>query len=597
MKNNNIALTAINTKDGSPTIYRTEACTLIVTLINETSDVINLQPGQTSLFIEIPDITASELKSTIITADNWSIDIEDTIIELTYDGTIPVPWANNGKLIFTIAGLKTDAQPQTGNLQVNTMGFNPKIPSQLFTPITISNPPVHGNANLHDVLQIQADNGGTIFISPISEGNILEKLENELLINIKNISDAPLHTTKGESSKKNPRIEVTFVYGSTIGCLTPCNMEEGGTSAWDIHAAVSYKTPEYGWVAHQPQQSGDTPCPQWIFQPESTNTGLIGSGPNANITLSFSQIVAVTPPGHTQVLLHFIDFMKDDTTPYDDAVFVIDMVKKAPPTDSGGIYFYSMDNNIDVYDPNATKNIEFKWVTFNVAKIEINLDNTILPLYTKEYHTSSLLKQDQKLISLKVGTKDISIVTLTAYNTLGHILNKIQFILSIRKFFFTDPRDNNTYNGVRIGNRIWMTQNLACDKVLSKKCKEAENGRLYSWESAQPPTSSDGWKLPTPDDWEDLLKSCPASTTPYAWLIKDGKSGFNALLGGYTQPGFPGNRVEGIIGRYWLNKEDGLSHSYTVSFNSIYHSVLYDDDVKMSKNSFVAVRYVKIVKE
>lgn len=592
-KDNNIALTVINTKDGSPTIYRTEVCKLMVTIINETSDVINLQPGQTCLYIEIPGITTDELKSTIITADNWNIDIDDTIIELTYTDTGQTQWTNNGKLTVTIDGLKTDAQPQTGNLQVNTTGFNPQIPSQLFAPITISNPPKHGNANLHDVLQIKADNGGVIFISPISENSKLEKLENELLLNIKNISDAPLYsTTKGEPSKKSPRIEVTFVYGSTIGCLTPCNEGEGGTYAWDIHGAVFYKTPEYGWVAHQPQQSGNNPCPKWVFQPESTNIGLIGSGPNANITLAFSHIIAVTPPGHTQVLLHFIDFMKNDTTPYDDALFVLDIVKKSPPQERGIINFYCETPVLIASSKQEIIKLPLKWTAYYVDKVDIIIHSPVIAHYSIEpYPTHHLpVLKDRKNIDLSGIIQDtVCLTTIQAYDSSGTFLNSKQFSVVIKSKIFTDPRDGKSYPTITVNDQIWMAEDLIYNTNQgSQPVEKRKPDRVYNWEAAQSPVPLSGWRLPTRKDWENLINA--HQNTPYDQLIKGGISGFNAVLNGFhTQ----GNSLSfNKKGMYWTADEESEKAGFVV-FSSTNHTVSVKKDLTIEKSDFLSVRYVK----
>lgn len=589
MKNNNIALTAINTKDGSPTIYRTEVCKLIVTLINETSEVINLQPKQTYLYIEIPGITVNELKSTIIAADNWNIIINDATIELSYIGTASTQWSINGELTITIDGLKTNAQPQTGNLQVNTDGFEPEIPSQLFTPIAISNPPKCGNANLHDVLQVQADNVGTIFISTVSENRILEKLENELLLNIKNISDAPLYTTKGESSKKNPRIEVTFVYGNTIGCLTPCNEEKGGTFAWDIHAAISNKTPEYGWVAHQPQQSGDTPCPKWIFQPESTNIGLIGTGSNANITLSFSQIVAVTPPGHTQVLLHFIDFMKDETTSYDDAVFVIDMVKKAPPQERGIINFYCETPILKATSKQSTVKVPLKWTAYYVDKVDIILHSPVIahkPIPPYPNHHLPIIK-DQVEIDLKGILQDtICMATIQAYDRSGTFLNSKQFSVVIKSEIFTDPRDGKSYPTIIVKDQIWMAEDLKY--VTSRGSLPVEKrklDRLYNWEAAQSPSPLSGWRLPTLEDWKKLIQFYD-----YKQLIDGGTSGFNAVLNGFYSEGI--HLSFNVRGLYWTAEEKGIKAGFA-GFNSKNKTASVHEDLIQEKSDFLSVRYVK----
>jgi len=56
---------------------------------------------------------------------------------------------------------------------------------------------------------------------------------------------------------------------------------------------------------------------------------------------------------------------------------------------------------------------------------------------------------------------------------------------------FTDERDNKKYKWVRVGNQIWMAQNLAfkaesgCSPFRWKKRKAEKEGYLYEWETAQ----------------------------------------------------------------------------------------------------------------
>lgn len=581
---NRISLTAINAQEGLPVIYRNTSCQLEITLTNETGDEISLQQDKSTLDIVVPKISADEIAAATITLDKWNTQIDSTYIQLIYTGEDGAKWLNNGKISIMIGNLKTVAQPAEENIQVNVSGFIPRQrSSQLFTPIVISNPAKPGNIKLEDNLQVNCDSRNLVYISSNPD---IQKLENELLINIKNTGAVPLYTG---TKKIQPRIEATFIYGNTIGCLTPASEEEGGNYAWDIHASVPYKPAGYPWRAEQPLQSAGGPHPKWVFKPETKNCGLIGTGADANVTLSFARIVAATPVGNTQVLLHFSGFWKDDNTAYDDALFMIDIRKEASPIISGVVKFYTVENHLEVYNPLSPGELEFRWVVFNVAAIKIEFDNLTKP-QTKKYPSTTPLTSDQMRISLEHVTQDSLKANLMAYNVEGAMIDNVPYAITIRKCFFTDPRDYVQYAGVKLGNRIWMTQDL---NHFNSQSKRNKYGCLYTWEGAQVPPSSDGWRLPTPGDWKDLLESCPSSETPYSWLISSGKSGFNATLGGYMQQGIPANRQEGAIGRYWVNKQDGLSYSETVSFNSDYNSITNGDKFKMHEKSYVSVRYVK----
>jgi uncharacterized protein (TIGR02145 family) len=159
-------------------------------------------------------------------------------------------------------------------------------------------------------------------------------------------------------------------------------------------------------------------------------------------------------------------------------------------------------------------------------------------------------------------------------------------------------RDNKKYKSVKIGNQVWMSENLnyaaegskcygESGKVLvgyNEKDEEiyttlsAEEvqancdkyGRLYDWKTAIEACPK-GWHLPSDDEWQTLVDFAGGDKVAggkfkakSGWLDFQGKSsngtddyGFSALPGG--SGGFLG---VGIYGIWWSATESSASYAW-----------------------------------
>ena len=128
--------------------------------------------------------------------------------------------------------------------------------------------------------------------------------------------------------------------------------------------------------------------------------------------------------------------------------------------------------------------------------------------------------------------------------------------------------NGKTYKTVKIGEQVWMAENLNEDSE-SSFCYDDDPlncttyGRLYNWQAAMDIANKiDGWHLPTDDEWKTLERHLGMSENDVdrtgqrssggvaAKLGEDGSSGFNTLLGG-RRSSFGNFNSLGKYGSFW----------------------------------------------
>jgi len=142
--------------------------------------------------------------------------------------------------------------------------------------------------------------------------------------------------------------------------------------------------------------------------------------------------------------------------------------------------------------------------------------------------------------------------------------------LAQQKGTFTDTRDGKIYKTVKIGEQVWLAENLNYEADGSKcydnkpaNCKKY--GRLYNWQTAKE-VCPKGWYLPSKSDWKVLTEAIGGEMTEGRYLKanrgwnesgngKD-KYGFSALPGGFGNYGGSFEDV-GDYGSWWCSSVDG----------------------------------------
>jgi uncharacterized protein (TIGR02145 family) len=134
---------------------------------------------------------------------------------------------------------------------------------------------------------------------------------------------------------------------------------------------------------------------------------------------------------------------------------------------------------------------------------------------------------------------------------------------------FTDTRDGKVYKTVKIGNQLWMAENLA---FVPKKGFWAydnhENnvqkyGYLYDWNTANM-VCPEGWHLPTMKEFEQLIDFLGGENTAYKALVGDGGSGFSAFFGGCHDGGFDGIDT---YTNFWTSTADKGKNYWSLSID------------------------------
>ena len=209
---------------------------------------------------------------------------------------------------------------------------------------------------------------------------------------------------------------------------------------------------------------------------------------------------------------------------------------------------------------------------------------------------------------------------------LNHIALILVFIFSTSFGFsqdtFTDERDGQTYKTVKIGDQVWLAENLNF-KTENSWCYDDNPehceiyGRLYTWYAAvDTNTCPAGWHLPTNDEWKTLemelgMSQSEADTIDRRGTDEGGKlkeesvctshwkspnkgatnsSGFTALPGGIRDYSDGAFYDLGTDADFWTATESDASNAWN---RNLYYDYAEVDRYYFSKSDGFSVRCVK----
>jgi uncharacterized protein (TIGR02145 family) len=188
--------------------------------------------------------------------------------------------------------------------------------------------------------------------------------------------------------------------------------------------------------------------------------------------------------------------------------------------------------------------------------------------------------------------------------------------------FIIDARDGQAYAITKIGNQVWMAENLKFETDSSARCSGF--GLHYNWADAVGKSDEEcgvghacsfpkgnvrgncpyGWHLPSKSEWAELIETVGGvevagkklKTTP-VWFAEYGTDdyGFSMFPAGYR--GTWGCEYEDSEAIFWTSsQDDGREESYAENYAYAVQTYWYEDELNLtttSKRLGVSVRCVR----
>ena len=177
--------------------------------------------------------------------------------------------------------------------------------------------------------------------------------------------------------------------------------------------------------------------------------------------------------------------------------------------------------------------------------------------------------------------------------------------ISAQQGTFNDPRDGTVYSSIKIGDQVWMSENLRYfndGAVPLKNNKEniAKHGYLYDWETAKEACPKE-WHIPTDEEWKELLNylggknkaggKLKSNLPKFGWKTPNrfatNSSSFNASPSGVSQGGE--FSLIGEVAYYWSSEAECTS-AYALYLT---YKAGFADLKVLPKTDMAAIRCIK----
>lgn len=309
-------------------------------------------------------------------------------------------------------------------------------------------------------------------------------------------------------------------------------------------------------------------------------------------------------------------------------------------------------------DKTATCKVIINAQTIEIANITISETSISIPIektYTLTYNISPANATDKTVvwkssdeniatvIDGHIIAKSIGIATITVSSVKGNVNSNCRVnVTKLDKFgTFTDSRDNKIYKTVKIGNQIWLAENLAYLPQVNKINEGGKTGKyyyvygyngsdatqakqsssykkygvLYNWEAAIA-SCPEGWHLASDQEWKTLememgmtledadkynergsIAGKLKDASAWSGTINSNESGFSAIPAGYLfyyKEGWECDSEFMLRGR---NTKFWTSTPFETDINKAYLRFLSDNDItyrrKTDKDQGYSVRCIK----